>query len=522
MEHDGVCVVGSGPTGVMTALTLTEAGVPVLMLESGDGYPRRLHVRIRDVELFRPAPPAVREPVADVDFVCEDTARWIKAHCVGGLSNYWSGITLRFSRGDFADGERLHPMYRWPVGYDDLRPYYERVEKLIYIRGGREDFETLPACTVSRELGVGREWERFRECCREAGRELAALPDAYGPSTVVSNQGTPQNFALRLLGRLKRSSRFQLLTGAHVTRVLIDSGKRIAHAVEYVDTGTGVFGKISARAIVLAAGPLSSTQILLNSRSASFPAGLGNEHGVLGRYLHDHPLEYAQVEGNFRFRRLDDRRRGGLYVTRQGYADSPPLQANAFLLYGGTFLSMTPYLLLLHNRYYFKVIKRMLEARRHSSGEWVSPLTGSLMYVCCFGTQVPCYENHVSLDPDKKDRFGVPLLRLNTRYSDSEMENMRAGTKLIPHILEAAGNRVARVSAELQARGTSVHYGGTARMHESPRYGVVDGWNRLHDVKNLLVVDASCFATCVEKNPSLTAMAIAMRAAERLAAERSV
>jgi choline dehydrogenase-like flavoprotein len=412
-------------------------------------------------------------------------------------------------------------MYGWPITYEDLQPYYQRVERLMQIRGGTEDFETLPACTVTYERRVGREWAAFADACCARGRALAVLPEANGPATVVSTRGTLQNFALRLLGRLLKSDRFRLITNAHVTRVLMAADKPVAKAVEYVSTTTGVFDSIKTKAVVLAAGSLGSTQILLNSKSVSFPDGLGNSHGVLGRYLHDHPLEYAQVEGDFRFRRLDDRRRGGLYVTRERYATSTPLRATALLLYGGTVFSMLPYLLLLRHRYYFKVFKRIFAARSRSPHRGLASLNGSLMYVCCFGTQVPCYNNCVRLDPDKRDRYGVPLLQLDTRYSADELENIKEACTLVPAMLEQSASRVLRVTSEFQQAGTSVHYGGTARMHASPRYGVVDEWNRVYDASNVLVVDASCFTTCVEKNPSLTAVAISMRAAERLAEHRS-
>ncbi len=522
MGEDGVCIVGSGPTGVMAALALVEAGVPVMMIESGGTFPRRLHIRIRDVDLFRPAPPTVKEPVVDEDFITggDGAARWIKAHSLGGLSNYWSGITLRFSPQDFSDGQRLHPRFRWPISFADLEPYYERVEELVGIRGGTESFEALPACKVVRERRVGPEWVKLAEACRNRGRSLTVLPDAHGPSTTLSTLGTPQNVAVRVLFKLRRMQRFRLISRAHVTRVLLDRHKLRATGVEYIDTRSGTSHKLASKAVILAAGPLSSTQILLNSKSPSFPEGLGNSQGLVGRYLHDHPLDYVQVDGDFRFRRLDDRQRGGLYITRQRYGDSPPLEANAFLLYGATFLGMTRYLFLLRHRYYFKVLKRMVAARHGSDGRYISPLKASLLYVCCFGTQTPRHDNRVSLDPDRKDRYGVPMLRFDTQYSKSELDNMKRARSFVPELLEEAGARVSRVSSELQTGGTSVHYGGTVRMHDSPEWGVLDGWNRLHDVRNVLVVDASCFTTCVEKNPSLTAMAISMRAAEKLAAER--
>lgn len=519
MDETGVCVIGSGPTGVIAASTLVNAGVPVVMLESGGTYPHRLHIRFRDHDVLRPAPPVYREAVPDVDFISTDGARWISDHRIGGLSNFWAGIALRFSKGDFSDGGRMDAKYRWPICYEDLEPYYARVEKLIRVRGAARDFETLPACRVACERGVGEEWSRFAEVCAEAGRALTFLSDVHGPSSVFSRNGTPQNLALRVLDRLRQSSGFRLVSNARATRILTDGDKPHAKAVEFIDTATGTYHKIGAKAVVVAAGPLASAQILLNSKSALCPEGLGNTEGVLGRYLHDHPLEYTQIEGDFRFRRLDDRRRGGLYVTRRRYADSPPLQATAFLLYGGTFLSMSPYLLLLRHRYYLNILKRAMTARHNSAADSISLLHSSLLYVCCFGTQLPVWGNAVRLHPEKRDRYGIPLLEIHARYGDGDLENMNRGRAVIPELLEAAGSRVTRVTSEMQSRGTSVHYGGAVRMHDSPRFGMLDKWNRLHAVKNVMVADASCFTTCVEKNPTLTAMAISMRAAENLAAD---
>ena len=138
MDEDCVIVVGSGLTGAIAALTLVEAGIPVVMLESGNKFPRDLHLRIRHRELRRPITPPINEHVPYAEFVNlnDCSTRWIKAHCIGGRSNFWSGIVLRYSEKDFQDGERLHPKYKWPISYQELEPYYEKVEKIIKVRGG--------------------------------------------------------------------------------------------------------------------------------------------------------------------------------------------------------------------------------------------------------------------------------------------------------------------------------------------------------------------------------------------------
>lgn len=505
-------IVGSGPTGAIAALTLVNAGIPVLMMESGHRSPKDLHLRFRNRELRRPITPSINDHVPYAEFVNLDncSSRWIKAHCLGGRSNFWSGIVLRYSEHDFQVGEQLHERYRWPLSYTELEPYYEKVEKLIKVRGGTKSFDMLPASCLSVKRQVGSEWRQFADACEQMGRSLAVLPDVYGPSSIVSMAASPQNIAVKLISKLRKSKYFRLLKNAHVARIGLDRDQPKACAVEYIDTRDGSHHRLMTPEIILAAGSLSSTQILLNSTCQSFPQGLGNSQGLLGRYLHDHPLEYASIQSNFAFGRLNDREKGGLYITREKYSQSSPLQATAFLLYGGIG-ERSP--VILH-----KGLTRNKNAALDE--DTLKPETCHLS-VCIFGTTIPRPENHISLHPTHRDRYGLPLLQVCMRFNDTEKTTMKKAREVVPDILAKTGHSVIHFSSELEPPGTSVHYGGTARMHHSPEYGVLDGWNRVHEIQNLRVVDASCFTTCAEKNPTLTAMAIAMRAAEKLVQERS-
>ena len=511
MDENCVIVVGSGLTGAIAALTLVEASIPVVMLESGNKFPRDLHVRIGHHEIRRPITPSIKEHVPYAEFLNlnDCTTRWIKANCFGGRSNFWSGIVLRFSKKDFEDGERLHSKFRWPISYQEIEPYYEKVEKLIRVRGSKESLETLPACHVSYERKLNSEWQNFAHACKKVERSLSILPDIYGSNTVVSSIPTPQNVALRIIRKLQRSKYFRLIKNAHVTRIEVARYEPKARAVEYLNTRDGSYHKRSAKAVVLAAGPLSSTQILFNSTCKSFPQGLGNSQGLLGRYLHDHPYGRVSIKSDFRFERLDGMKNGGIYITRKGYEHSPPLQALAFLLYGGVSV-----------RQPVNLHRDLMLDNNSSSVSACSTADQFGMSVCYFGTQIPRYENYVSLHPDEKDSYGLPLLQISMRFSEAELESMKKGSDLVPELLTATGIKIFSISSQLQPPGTSVHYGGTVRMHRSPQYGVLDQWNRVHEIKNLLVVDASCFTTCVEKNPTLTAMALSMRATEKLAQER--
>ena len=506
MTENGVIVVGSGLTGAIAAWTLVKAGVPVVMLESGDSFPKNPHVRFRHRELRRPITPPVSEHTDYAEFVNEAdcSARWIKAHRIGGRSNFWSGIVLRYAEQDFTEGERLHAKFRWPISYSDIEPYYQKVEDLIRVRGGQKSFPTLPACQVARTRTVGSEWSSFEHACHQFERFLAVTPDVYGADTIVSEIASPQNIAVRLIAKLRRVNTFQLVSNAHVARIELHPHRPVANAVEYIDRQTGSCHRQSAKAVILAAGSLSSPQILLNSACPSFSQGLGNAQGLLGRYLHDHPIAYAKVVTDFVFGRLNDREKGGLYITRQDYSHAQPLRSLAALLYGGT------------GEYRPVILHEGLTADKQPSSQATSSVNDCHMSVCFFGTQIPRAENYISLHPEQKDRHGLPLLQINTRFSDDEQDNMKRGSALMTGILEAAGHQVLSFTSQLEPPGTSVHYGGTARMHHSSEHGVLDAWNRVHDIPNLLVVDASCFTTCVEKNPTLTAMALSMRASEKL------
>lgn len=501
-HDDGVVIVGSGLTGAIAAWTLVKAGIRTTMLEAGNSFPQDLHLRFRHRELRRPITPPVRENTDYAEFVNLDdcAARWIKAHRLGGRSNFWSGIVLRYAEQDFTEGEKLHPKFKWPIAYKDIEPYYQKVEQLIKVRGGRASASALPACHLAKTREIGREWQAIAQACAQSGRTLTITPDVCGADTILSTAATPQNIAVRLIGKLRRSNKFKLIPNARATRVNTDNRQPLANAVEYINTQTGNHHKQRGKAVILAAGALSSPQILLNSTCPTFPQGLGNTQGLLGKYLHDHPLEYATISTDFAFDRLNDREKGGLYITRQNYEQSSPLQATALLLYGGCGNTQPT----------------VLHEGLTSKSSPASPDRKCQISACIFGTQIPSAENHISLHAEQKDRYGLPLLQISTRFNDRDLQNMSKARSLLPKLLEAAGHQVLNFSSQLEPPGTSVHYGGTARMHHSPQHGVLDSWNRIHDIKNLFVVDASCFTTCVEKNPSLTAMALSMRAAEKL------
>jgi choline dehydrogenase-like flavoprotein len=480
-----VIVIGSGPAGAMTALTLVQQGIPVTMLESGRTLPRGLRVRAMGRNLYwrRPEVDGSGRHVASAD----PEAQWYHALVPGGMSNHWAGAVPRFAPEDFTEGERLHERYRWPVTYADLVPYYVRVERLMGIMACPGDVPNLPAPAVAHPRRLPPAWQRVARYAARAGHGLTLLPQAGGPTWALQRIGVGFNSFTAIVRPLQRARHFRLHLGAHALRLEWCGERRRVRSVVYFDRASGVERRVTGAAVVVAGGPLASTKLLLDSACPDFPEGLGETEGLLGRYLHDHPYDAGTVELAEPLPRLGQ----PVYLTRAAYADAAPLLSAAFTITGellvDKLLSLTS-----------------LPTRRFSY--W------------SFGTMVPTADNQVRLHPTARDEFGLPRLDVHIRYDDEAQRTVAAARERLAAVLDAAGvGGAVRSSQARLVPGMSKHYGGTVRMHASPTFGMLDAWNRLYAVPNVVVADASCFPTGPEKNPTLTVMALAARAAHRLA-----
>ena len=251
---------------------------------------------------------------------------------------------------------------------------------------------------------------------------------------------------------------------------------------------------------MLAAGQLGSTHLLLNSCSSPGANGIDNAHGLLGQYLHDNM--YAAY--HYQVDRLAPKKAVSSYLTRPDYAIGTSLRTTGFQVYAGA-LSQRP-------------IANLRTSLGFSSRP--SKDEGFPLLFACFGTQIPNESRFVALHPSAKDEYGLPLLRISTHQDPDDLETLNQGRRATEELLERAGWQFTPKSMAIEPPGTSVHFGGTIRMHDDPKFGVLNAHNAMHEIPNIFVIDASCFTTCVEKNPTLTAMAIAMRAADLLSQNR--
>jgi choline dehydrogenase-like flavoprotein len=410
---------------------------------------------------------------------------WGSSLSNGGLSNFWTSAVPRFAPEDFVEGGRLDERYVWPVRYDDLVPYYEHVEQHLVVTAG-DTIVGVPDNDARYRHRLPPDWSELTQRASAQGVGLGVLPMAKGHPWMVALRGTEFGSFHCLLRPLLASGRLRMHAGAHVARIIWSPARSRVEAVEYVDRADGLLRQQPARAVVVAAGTIDTTMILLRSCSTDFPNGLGNSADLLGRYLHDHPREWWPARTRRPMKALSH----PVYLARRPHAESPPLMAT----------SHTIGLVAPRDR-----LRTYLRARTSSVG------------VQAFGTMIPTPDVGVRVDHSASDPIqSRPTIRLT--YDSTAVANIVSGRDRLKQVLSEAGLEV-DVDGPFHelAPGSSIHLAGSVRMHHDPRFGVLDAWNRMHDVPHVVVCDMSAFTTGPEKNPTLTAMALAMRAADRLA-----
>ncbi|MFT3925233.1 MAG: GMC family oxidoreductase [Myxococcales bacterium] len=483
-----VVVVGTGPAGAAAALFLSKAGIETLMLEVGSEQAELgFTARVKGFTFAKRRPPLRQRP--DFKRIGDPESELYEELAPGGLSNQWSCAVPRFAEEDFLDAKRGGEVHTWPIGYADVAPWYDKVEPLLHVAAGDKDAPRLPRSRAQALWKLGRDWDAVSDAAEPLGRSVVVMPYANGKSTMFTRSATAFNAFSQLVLPAVRAGELSIRYDARVLRLEWSASERRVTAVVYRDAKSGREERVECRAVVVAAGAVNSAQILLQSESADFPKGLGNQHDVLGRYLHDHPLGKLVIDLP---RPVSVH--PASYITRPPLERSEPLYAAAYMQWCGA-----PTL-----------VRSALKG---------TPGRLKQIGFSVFGTMAPSPDDYVALDPERAKNGSGSSVVVSLRHPPEAVKTLERARDEMMDILKRAGWDPQLSVWKVEAPGNSVHYGGTCRMHASPRFGVVDAFSRVHGVPNVVVADSSVFTTGPEKNPVLTSMALAARAGDRLAQE---
>ena len=450
---------------------------------------------------------------------------WIRGYQLGGRSLLWYRQSYRWSEMDFAANKIDGYGADWPIRYKDIAPWYDYVETFAGISGSKEGLTQLPDgkflppmemnCV---ELEVKKNIENkfpgrkmiIGRCAHltKPTKEHLELGRGQCQSRDECERGCSFGAYFSSLSATlpaaRRTNNLTIFTDSIVHSVEYDKDNRRASGVNVVNSETNKFSRINARIIFLCASTLGTTQIMLNSKSESFPNGIANSSGILGHYLMDHIFESGAngVYPGFQDKYFKGRRPNGIYIPRYHNIDKKDDRfLRGFGFQGGG------------KRPGWKrgrTIKGFgvdLKEQLKRPGPWTFSLGG-------FGEMLPDKRNKVWLDQKQKDKWGIPLLNIECVLRENELKMLKVMAEDAKEMLEASGMVDVTTYNNSAPPGLAIHEMGTARMGHDPKTSVLNKHNQCHDVQNLFITDGSCMTSSACQNPSLTYMALTARAAD--------
>lgn len=533
-----VIVIGSGASGGMAAWNLTQQGIDVVLLDAGDKFDRAkywTHVtpwEARERTARGEQPPQFFLDKAEQPYLTPD-ARPFQLSRVwghGGKTNVWGRVSLRYSDLDFKGAERDGWEIPWPISYADIAPYYDRVDQLIGVCGGTDDSDVLPGSRFHQPPPAPRCGERLLQ---KAARTLdipivtgrranrTRVTQGFPPCHYCGNCGAGCDTASffcsadHLLPLAMATGRLEIRSNSVVARILTDE-KGLASAVQYFDRKTGAERQVRGKVVVVGASCVDSTRILLNSRSARHPNGLGNGSDVIGRYLCEQIRFHASgyLPDLLGAPTRNDRGIGGEHIYMPRFNHRPGRGRDYLRGFGAQFWNTGASASGAHGGSdriagFGAALKKEIK-RRHPAWFEIHP----------YGEVLPYAHNRITLDPVRVDRYGVPLMKIDYTIGENERKMTTHMADTVEEMVKAAGGVLVNYRrGELEGNGTAIHEHGTCRMGADTKRSALNAFNQMHEVRNVFVVDGSAFPTATEKNPTLTILAMSWRSTDHLAEE---
>ncbi|MBK8701894.1 MAG: GMC family oxidoreductase [Saprospiraceae bacterium] len=547
-------VIGAGMSGSWAAKELCERGLKTLLLERGrdvvhlKDYPtaqkhtwefnrrNRLSFEEKKNNPITSKCYAFREDTShffvkddEHPYVQEKPYDWIRGYQVGGKSIMWARQTQRWSEYDFEGPKRDGFATDWPIRYKDLAPWYSRVEKFVGISGNLDGLDTLPDgdflpsyplnCLEAHFQGIIEQSYKNRRVIKARCAHLSQpapihLQQGRGKclSRLLCERGCPfggyYNANSSTIPWAQKTGNLTLRPHSVVHSIVYDEAQKKATGVKVVDEQTGIETLFEADIIFVNAGTLNTNLILLNSVSERFPNGLGNDAGILGKYVafHNYRARASATFPGFEDVATEGRKPSGIYMPR--FKNVHRHEERFKRGYAIDFYMYRPLLSDIAG-IGDELVDGLLKEKNY--GPWKA---GAQM----MGETIPKESNYVRLATEK-DKWGIPLLSIHVDYDENDELMISDFQQEITAMFSKAGFTDIETSDGRQNPGLDIHEMGGVRMGHDPQTSLLNGNNQLHSCPNVYVSDGACMTSTSTQNPSLTYMAITARAANHAANE---
>ncbi len=550
-----VIIVGSGAGGGMATKILSEAGLKVAVVEAGPFFdpadPEQMTQMKWPYESPRRGANTTR-PFGDFDsayggwdiegepYTNEKGSEfsWFRSRMLGGRTNHWGRISLRFGPKDFKRKDQDGLGDNWPIGYDDVKPYYDKVDKLIGVFGTNEGLPNDPD-----GFFLPPPKPRLHELFYIKGARKSNIPVYPSRMSMLTKKINTDRGVCFYCGQCSRAcqvyadfsagtclifpaqkngGQIDLFVNSMVREVTTDEEGK-ATGVSYINKDDRKEYKLKGKVVVLAASACSSARILLNSKSKQHPNGLGNSSDIVGKYLHDSTGtgRAGFVPDLMNRKTYNEDGVGGMHIYTPWWLDNKKLdfpRGYHIEIWGG--MGMPGYGFGFDANEFNKFFGVKVGGYGNTLREDVKKYYGSVLGFSGRGESIPQKSNYCEIDNTKVDEFGIPVLKFNYQWTDHEVKQVKHMHDTFEEILhnigaEPLGDKPGKeVDYGILAPGKIIHEVGTTRMGDNKKTSVVNKYQQLHDTKNVFIVDAGPFVSQADKNPTWTILALSWRTSD--------